>query len=54
MLIGIIGAGIAGLTAGRQLARHGHEVIVLEKSRGYGGRLSTRYSEPEQNIKVDH
>lgn len=54
MLIGIIGAGIAGLTAGRELARAGHEVIVIEKSHGFGGRLSTRYSGENNKIKIDH
>ena len=32
MIIGIIGAGIAGLTAGRYLAKQGHEITILEKS----------------------
>lgn len=54
MLIGIIGAGIAGLTAGRRLAQAGHEVIVFEKSQGFGGRLATRYFGEEQQIKMDH
>lgn len=54
MVIGIIGAGISGLTAGRLLARAGHEVTIIEKSRGYGGRLATRYAGKDQNTKLDH
>lgn len=54
MLIGIIGAGISGLTAGRILAKAGHEVIVFEKSRGFGGRLSTRYSNKYDDVRYDH
>ncbi|MCH8567338.1 MAG: FAD-dependent oxidoreductase [Balneolales bacterium] len=54
MLIGIIGAGLAGLTAARELAKAGHETIVFEKSRGYGGRLSTRYSPDNSNVRYDH
>jgi predicted NAD/FAD-dependent oxidoreductase len=54
MIIAIVGAGLAGLTAGRILAQKGHEVLVLEKSRGFGGRLSTRYAGDQLNIKMDH
>lgn len=42
--IAIIGAGIAGITAARTLANAGHNVQVFEKSRGPGGRMSTRES----------
>jgi len=42
MRVAIVGAGASGLTAGRWLAAHGHEVTVYEKSRGYGGRAATR------------
>jgi renalase len=42
--IAIIGAGIAGITAARTLANAGHHVQVFEKSRGAGGRMSTRES----------
>ena len=38
----IIGAGIAGITCARTLAQAGHQVTVFEKSRGPGGRMSTR------------
>lgn len=41
-LIAIIGAGVAGLACARRLVGAGHNVIVLDKSRGVGGRLSTR------------
>jgi renalase len=40
--VAVIGAGIAGLTAARHLHRAGYRVLVLEKSRGLGGRLATR------------
>ncbi|MCC5907758.1 MAG: FAD-dependent oxidoreductase [Balneolaceae bacterium] len=54
MVIGIIGAGISGLTAGRLLAKAGHEVTIFEKSRGYGGRMATRYAGKDLNEKLDH
>jgi predicted NAD/FAD-dependent oxidoreductase len=38
----IIGAGIAGITCARTLLQAGHQVTVFEKSRGVGGRMSTR------------
>jgi len=40
--IAIIGAGMAGVSAGRPLADQGHEVTLLEKSRGSGGRCATK------------
>lgn len=54
MVIGIIGAGISGLAAGRILAKAGHEVTVFEKSNGYGGRVATRYAGNQLKSKVDH
>jgi len=41
----VIGAGIAGAACARTLAEHGVEVVVFEKSRGAGGRMSTRRGE---------
>ncbi len=38
----VIGAGISGLFAARALCNHGLSVVVLEKSRGVGGRMATR------------
>jgi photolyase PhrII len=38
----VIGAGISGLACARTLHDHGIAVTVLDKSRGVGGRLSTR------------
>lgn len=38
----VVGAGIAGLAAAGVLARAGRRVLVLEKSRGIGGRMATR------------
>lgn len=40
--VAVIGAGIAGLTAARKLAKAGAAVQVFDKSRGLGGRLATR------------
>lgn len=45
MKIGIIGAGIAGLTIANEI-KNKHNITVFEKSRGFGGRLSTRYADP--------
>lgn len=38
----VIGAGLAGATAARSFANAGLRVLVLDKGRGPGGRLSTR------------
>lgn len=42
MKIAIIGAGISGICAANLLAKQGFEVDVFEKSRGLGGRLTTK------------
>ena len=38
----VVGAGVAGLTCARQLVEAGKRVMVVEKSRGVGGRCATR------------
>ena len=38
----VVGAGIAGLMASKQLSEAGYRVAVLEKARGVGGRMATR------------
>jgi renalase len=43
--IAIIGAGFSGLTLAAQLAPIA-DVVVFEKARGVGGRMSTRYAQP--------
>ena len=47
----IIGEGMAGLSAAKILSQKGYEVIVLDKGRGVGGRMSTRTIEQG---KADH
>jgi len=42
--IAIIGVGMAGVTCARTLRQAGHTVTLFEKSRGLGGRMSTRAS----------
>jgi len=46
MRVAVVGAGMAGLAAARTLADAGHAVTVFEKSRGVGGRMSTRREPP--------
>lgn len=43
--IAIIGAGISGLTLAHQLKAYA-DVVIYEKARGVGGRMSTRYADP--------
>lgn len=38
----VVGAGISGLMAANELQKNGIEVVVLDKARGAGGRMSTR------------
>lgn len=40
--VAVVGAGLAGVACAQQLHRAGVDVTVFEKSRGVGGRLSTR------------
>lgn len=49
--IGIIGAGMAGLTAAQSLRAAGVRVTLFEKSRGLGGRMSTRRVD---GLQFDH
>jgi photolyase PhrII len=50
--VAVIGAGISGLVCARTLADHGLDVRLFEKSRGLGGRMSTR--RVDQNLSFDH
>ena len=45
MRVAVVGAGLAGLAAARELVADGHAVVVIEKSRGLGGRLAARRAE---------
>jgi hypothetical protein len=47
----VTGAGLAGLTAARQLEAAGYDVVVLDKGKSVGGRLATRRI---QNGVADH
>lgn len=49
--IGVVGAGVSGLTAASLLAEHGFRVHVFDKARGVGGRTSTRR---EGELHFDH
>jgi predicted NAD/FAD-dependent oxidoreductase len=40
--VGIVGAGLAGLSAARRLHAAGEQVVLVDKGRGPGGRMATR------------
>ena len=42
MAIAVIGTGLAGLACAQELTNAGKDVILFDKSRGYGGRMATR------------
>ncbi len=51
----VVGAGIAGLICAQRLQRSGYRVVVIDKSRGLGGRLATRRAEVNnQSIRFNH
>lgn len=50
MRVAVIGAGLSGLVAAREL-RDCSDVTVFEKSRGFGGRMATRYGD---DFEFDH
>ena len=53
--IAIVGAGLAGAAAARQLHRVGIKPVLFDKGRGVGGRLSTRRAEtPKGEVGIDH
>lgn len=45
MRVAVIGAGMAGVACARTLAQAGCHVTLVEKSRGFGGRMATRHTE---------
>lgn len=51
MKIVVVGAGISGSVCSWRLSRAGHEVTLLEKGRGVGGRMATRRME---GARIDH
>jgi len=50
--VAIIGAGIAGLSCANHLSENAIYATVFDKSKGVGGRTSTRRVEP--NLSFDH
>jgi renalase len=43
--VAVVGGGMAGVVCARTLVQAGHRVTLLEKSRGFGGRMATRRTE---------
>lgn len=55
MRVGIVGAGMAGLSCAGGLAAAGHAPVLFDKGRGPGGRMSTRRVELDgRTLTFDH
>ena len=55
MRCAIIGAGLAGLSCAEELTTAGHAVMLFDKARGPGGRMSTRRAETRfGTAHIDH
>lgn len=55
MRTGIVGAGMAGLACAEALIGLGHEVVLIDKGRSPGGRMSTRrLATPQGEATFDH
>lgn len=53
--MGIVGAGMAGIAAGRALAERGFSVTLLDKGRAPGGRVATRRAATATgDLRFDH
>lgn len=50
MRVGIIGAGLAGLTAAYELRKSGFDLTVFEASERIGGRVYTHYFDPDKKL----
>ena len=48
----VIGAGLAGLAAARELRRHGHDVTILEARDRIGGRIWTSQQWPDLPVDL--
>ena len=51
MKVLVIGAGISGCVSAWKLAQCGHDVLLVEKGRGVGGRMATRRMD---GARIDH
>ncbi len=55
MDVAIVGAGIAGLSAGTALVAAGYQVAIFDKGRGAGGRMATRrLTTPVGEVQFDY
>ncbi len=50
MKIGIIGAGVAGLTAAFELRQHGFDITLMEATERIGGRVLTHYFDQDKKL----
>ena len=55
MKCGVIGAGLSALTCAGELRAAGHDVVLFDKGRGPGGRMSTRHMRTRfGEVDIDH